>query len=109
VDQISEVVPEVGDFTRWVIQSKLVEDGIEVQLNHCIDCILSDSLTCTCDGNETRIEGDAFVLALGMTPNTDVLDALADVDVEVIAVGDAVKPRKVLQAIHEGFHAGRRI
>ncbi len=113
VDQISQVVPEVGDFTRWVIQSKLVEDEIEVKLNHCIDCILSDSLSCTCEGNETRIEGDAFVLALGMTSNTELLAALANVnvdgDMEIIAVGDAVKPRKVLQAIHEGFHAGRRI
>ena len=114
VDQIDEVVPEVGVFTRWVIQGKLLEDGVAVKLNHCIDCILPGSLTCTCDGDEVQIAGDAFVLALGMTPNTELLDALAnitniDVDMEIITVGDAVKPRKVLQAVHEGFHAGRRI
>ncbi|MBN1875762.1 MAG: FAD-dependent oxidoreductase, partial [Anaerolineae bacterium] len=109
VDQISEIVPEVGTFTRWVIQGKLAEDGIATKLNHCIDCILPGSLSCTCGEDTATIEGDAFVLALGMTSNTGLLDALGDVDAEVIAVGDAVKPRKVLQAIHEGFHAGRRI
>ncbi len=109
VDQIAEVSPEVGVFTRWVIQSKLVEDGIEVKLNHCIDCILPGSLTCACEGEDVQIEGDAFVLALGMTPNAELRDALADAEIEIITVGDAVKPRKILQAVHEGFHAGRRI
>lgn len=109
VDQIAEVSPEVGVFTRWVIQSKLVEDAVEVKLNHCIDCILPGSLTCTCEDEEIQIEGDAFVLALGMTPNAELLDALADAEIEIITVGDAVKPRKILQAVHEGFHAGRRI
>jgi len=27
----------------------------------------------------------------------------------VLAIGDAVKARKILDAVHEGYHAGRRI
>jgi hypothetical protein len=30
-------------------------------------------------------------------------------DIEVIPVGDVNSPQKIMQAVHEGFHAGRRV
>ncbi len=109
VDQVAEVVPEIDPFTRWVVQGRLLEDHITVKLNHCIECIMPDSVSCTCGEDEASLEGDAIVLALGMKSDTTLLDSLAGLPVEVIAIGDAVKPRRVMQAVHEGFHAGRRI
>jgi 2,4-dienoyl-CoA reductase-like NADH-dependent reductase (Old Yellow Enzyme family)/thioredoxin reductase len=111
VDQLSLVVPEVETFTRWVVLSRLVEDGVDIRLNHCIECITDDGVSCTCAEDTAEISGDAVVLALGMTPNTTLLEEIRalPLDLEVIAVGDAVQARKVLQAVHEGYHAARRI
>ncbi len=109
VDQLPEIAPEMEIFTRWTVRGRLAEDGVAVKLNHCIECVMPDSVSCACGADSATVEGDAVVLALGMKSDTTLLDALAGLPVEVIAVGDAVKPRKVMQAVHEGFHAGRRI
>lgn len=60
------------------------------------------------DGAQQAIECDSVVLALGSAPSGSLateLSSLEGVDVEVI--GDAAGPRKVLNAVWEGFHAGR--
>jgi len=59
---------------------------------------------------ESLIECDAVVLALGFTTTAPVADGLVGVDdLEVRVIGDAVQPRKVLDAVWEGFHAARLI
>jgi NADPH-dependent 2,4-dienoyl-CoA reductase/sulfur reductase-like enzyme len=50
-----------------------------------------------------RLTGDAVVARQG------VPDALAGCDVETHVIGDALQPRKALEAIREGFEAGRRL
>lgn len=111
VDQLPNAVPEVEIFTQWVVLSRLLEDGVELKLNHSIQYLTPTSAKCTSEGLEVTVEGDAVVLALGMTSDTTLLKTLQTSfpQTEIIAIGDVVKPRKVLQAIHEGYHAGRRI
>lgn len=58
-------------------------------------------------GKETEFEADNVVLALGLAPQRDFAAALKDEDMEVFEVGDAVKGRKIFDAIHEGHCAVR--
>ncbi|MDQ7784406.1 MAG: FAD-dependent oxidoreductase [Desulfomonilaceae bacterium] len=60
------------------------------------------------DGEETTIKADTVVLAYRRSVQglIDYLDMNVD---EVIVVGDAVKPRYLYTAIHEGFKAGNRV
>jgi 2,4-dienoyl-CoA reductase-like NADH-dependent reductase (Old Yellow Enzyme family)/thioredoxin reductase len=111
VDQLPGVAPEVETFTQWVVQSRLAELGVEVKLNHCIQCFTPKGLSCACGDSEVAIQGDAVVLALGMKSDTALLDALRALALpaEIVPLGDVVKPRRVLQAIHEGYHAARRL
>jgi len=109
IDQLPTIAPEEIIFTQWVLQCRLAEDGIEVRVNHCITHITPTSVLCNGDGSETSIEGDAVVLALGMTANPTLYNELRELPIEVLAIGDAVKARKIINAVHEGFHAGRRI
>ena len=61
-------------------------------------------------GVESSIECDAVVLALGFAPDGRVAEELSSLEgIEVKVIGDAVAPRKVLNAIWEGFHAARLI
>jgi 2,4-dienoyl-CoA reductase-like NADH-dependent reductase (Old Yellow Enzyme family)/thioredoxin reductase len=55
------------------------------------------------DGTKKTIKGDTVVLALGFEPITDLYEALKDKVPELYAVGDCVEPRKIWDAIHEGF------
>ena len=60
------------------------------------------------DGATVVFQGDAVICALGMRAvNELALDLLAK-GYPVEIVGDAQKARKILDAVHEGYHAGRR-
>ena len=60
--------------------------------------------------NKTRtIEADTIVFARGMKPNRELVEALQDRLPEVYAIGDCVEPRKILNAIWEGFRTARLI
>ena len=58
----------------------------------------------TADGDRL-IEGDSVVYALGMRANRDVFYELEECAEDVVMVGDCVKARKVLGAIHESYYA----
>ena len=57
------------------------------------------------EGGEEFIPADGIVYAMGMRPNTGIVDELKDACIDTIAVGDCVKPRKARQAMEEGYWA----
>lgn len=57
------------------------------------------------EGSEEFIPADGIVYAMGMRPNTGIVDELKDACIDTIAVGDCVKPRKARQAMEEGYWA----
>lgn len=60
-------------------------------------------------GKRSVLEADTVVLALGARPKRELFDALKDRMPEVYDIGDCVEPRKVMNAIWEGFRTARRI
>ena len=59
-------------------------------------------------GREEEIPCDSVVLAIGLRPERELIDGLAGrKDIEVFEVGDCVTPRRILDAIHEGFRVAR--
>jgi len=61
------------------------------------------------DGKRNTLEADTVVLAVGFKSNYSLLEALKEKVPEVYAIGDCVEPRKVLNAIREGFRLARLV
>ncbi len=58
------------------------------------------------DGSPQVIQADTVVIAVGMKGQTELAFRLCDAaSKQYFLVGDCVSPRKVKQAVHEGFHA----
>ena len=55
------------------------------------------------------IEADTVVVAAGFKPNIELREDLKDTISETYAVGDCVEPRKVMDAIWEGYRIARLI
>ena len=106
VEQRGTLAPEVEIFTQWVIQGRLAEAGVAVKLNHCIECVTPTSVRCNCESGVDALEADAVVMALGMEADDTLFNPLPG---KTVRIGDAVQARNVLHAVHEGYHAGRRI
>ncbi len=60
------------------------------------------------DGEEKIFKAGAVIGAMGMRAVNELAYKLIDEGYSVEIIGDAQKARKILQAVHEGFSAGRR-
>jgi 2,4-dienoyl-CoA reductase-like NADH-dependent reductase (Old Yellow Enzyme family)/thioredoxin reductase len=58
------------------------------------------------EGNRRLFEADTIVIAVGTSPLREVANRLLDAALEVVQVGDCVKPQKVTEALYRGYHAG---
>lgn len=87
---------------------KLVADrGVKKEVGATVTKITPNSVTFTRDGAETTIECDTVLNAAGFKASNGLEDYLLDNFAEVAVVGDCERPRKILDAIHEGYHAVR--
>lgn len=111
VDMVPTVAPGLTVFTKWVMQSYLAELGVQVKINHKIVEMTGNKVVCEHEGEKVAFEGDNVICALGLKPVRGLWEELKaeNPNVEIIPVGDINSPRKILQAVHEGLHAGRRI
>ena len=112
IDMLPEPAPDMPIYTKWVLNSKLAELGIKIKTDHEIVEMTGKHVRCKHDGNITEFIADAVVCALGLKSRKQLTEELRDKlknTVDIIPVGDTNSPRKIMQAVHEGFHAARRI
>ena len=87
---------------------KMVKDrGVKVEANAKVTNITPTSVTFERDGQTMTLECDTVLNAVGFRPNNQLEELLDEKYDEVAVIGDAVAPRKILTAIHEGYHAIR--
>lgn len=111
IDMLPDVAPDMAIYTKWVLNAKLAELGIQVKVNHKIVEMTGKKVICEFEGREVAFVGDAVICALGLKSERSLWQQLQEKlpDTEIIPVGDINSPRKIMQATHEGFHAARRI
>lgn len=111
VDMLSSAAPDLNVFTKWVLESKLAELGVQVKANHKIIEMTGSQVSCEYEGKHLTYQGDSVVCALGLKPSRGLVEELRVQckGTDIILVGDVNKPRKIMQATHEGYHAARRI
>ena len=81
--------------------------GVKVEANAKVTEITDHSVTFERDGEVFTIECDTILNAVGFKSNNQLEDILEEKYEDVVVIGDAVAPRKILTAIHEGYHAIR--
>jgi NADPH-dependent 2,4-dienoyl-CoA reductase/sulfur reductase-like enzyme len=91
------------------IGALLAQKNVEVMTETKLIEIASDGVVVERHGQRQKLVADSVVIATGFTPDLSLRDALEEGVEEVVAVGDCAKPRTILDAIWEGFHAARVI
>jgi 2,4-dienoyl-CoA reductase-like NADH-dependent reductase (Old Yellow Enzyme family)/NADPH-dependent 2,4-dienoyl-CoA reductase/sulfur reductase-like enzyme len=59
--------------------------------------------------NNYKFEADTVVIAMGYLPNNTLGEALKEEVPELYMIGDCVKPRNILHAVHEAAYVARKI
>ena len=86
----------------------MVKDrGVKVKADAKVINITSDRITYEKDGESFSIPYDTIFNAAGFKSNNELEDPLEGFYDNVTVIGDAVSPRKILNAVHEAYHAIR--
>jgi 2,4-dienoyl-CoA reductase-like NADH-dependent reductase (Old Yellow Enzyme family)/thioredoxin reductase len=109
--KIVEILDEIAVGVCLSIKAGLVHrlkaSGINMLTGLKCNEITQNGLIATGKGGERKfIEADTIVLAAGAEPNIHLLTALEDGVAEIHLVGDCAEPRRILQAISDGYRAG---
>ncbi len=100
---------DIGISTRWVVITCIRRLGIRVLDQHKVQEVNEKGVLVEKDGEETLLPADTVVLASGAVANNPLEEALTGKVKELHVIGDALSPRKLTEAIREGFDLAREI
>jgi pyruvate/2-oxoglutarate dehydrogenase complex dihydrolipoamide dehydrogenase (E3) component len=102
---------DIGLITSFYVRRMLADKGVEfLRFSEVLKVENGEVHISQKGGKKVKLSNlDAIVLALGAVSNAQLGNDIADMVPEVHVIGDALKPRKALDAIFEGFETGRKI
>ena len=108
VEMLDRVLAETMSPIDIMMLSKMIaESGITILTSTKLIGIEDAKITVESNGVQSTIDCDTVVLAIGFRANNSLEEELKDKVKDIVTVGDAVAPRKVLNATWEGYHAIR--
>ena len=100
---------DIGLSTRWVVIKSLRRLGVKVMDRCGIKEVNQDGVVVDKEGKEVLVPADTVVLAIGAVPNDELVKQLEGKVKELHVIGDALEPRKLNEALREGFDLARRL
>lgn len=98
---------DIGQSTRWTILQDMHRFGIKVITGAVATEITPDGVVIKKGDIQELVEADTVILAVGSKSESSLCEEIKERVKEVYMVGDAVSPRKALDAIYDGFTAGQ--
>jgi NADH dehydrogenase FAD-containing subunit len=106
---LEEVGSDMDILAKNMLLKRLKNHDVGINSNTEVTQLTAE-LAITLQGErEVRYPIETVVLAVGVRPNRELPNALEGGDLVAHVIGDAVKPRKALEAIWEGFEVGNKI
>ena len=111
IEMLDDVAMDMSSRPRWLLLRRLQESGgVEILVKTKVNKIEGQTVFVEKDGHPVELgKMNEIVLAVGYKPNSILYDSLKGKIAELYTIGDCVKPRKALEAIHEGFEVGLKI
>ena len=116
IDILPEIGTSIGKSTRWVYLDELKKLGIQIIVNAKITKITDNAIEYFIENTEHKLDNlDTIVLATGVKPNEDLYETLkpelgkAGFNPKIIKLGDCRKVGTILDAIHSGFDAVKKL
>jgi 2,4-dienoyl-CoA reductase-like NADH-dependent reductase (Old Yellow Enzyme family)/NADPH-dependent 2,4-dienoyl-CoA reductase/sulfur reductase-like enzyme len=110
VEMLGDLATDLEMRSRLALLQLLKERGVKILTHWKLEKIDNGYVHLLGrDWKRKEVATDSVVLALGMTPNQELVKPLREKFSDLYVIGDCVKPRKIYQAIHEGAFAGRAI
>jgi 2,4-dienoyl-CoA reductase-like NADH-dependent reductase (Old Yellow Enzyme family)/thioredoxin reductase len=110
VEMMEEVARDMPYGPRHLLMERLRAKGVRLLTSARVKEIMDAGVLLAVDGREEWIRDvDWIVLAVGSTPLDDLSKRIEGLVPEVYVIGDAKRPRKILDATSEGAEVALRI
>jgi 2,4-dienoyl-CoA reductase-like NADH-dependent reductase (Old Yellow Enzyme family)/thioredoxin reductase len=109
-----EMLPAIATDMEVISRNEMLEHiagvGVVIKAGHRVTAILPDAVVARDgDGLEAAFPADQVLLAVGLTPRTDLEPPLRGQGIECYPVGDCVQVREILSAVREAYDTALRI
>lgn len=111
VEMLDEVGKDLGEMRKIAVNMAIAESQIKTMAKtKCLE-ICDHKVKVEEDGKAEELYADTVVIAVGSKscPTKELEDVCAELQIPCHVVGDAVKARRALNAVHEAFAAAREI
>lgn len=109
VEILPKVGKDIGKSTRWTVMQELRDKKVEILTKVLIDEITDEGVKISKEGKEIFIAADTVVIACGYQANNSLYLECKDKFKETYIIGDSVKPRKIIDAIFEGWEVAAKV
>ena len=89
------------------LRDMLSERKVKVVADAKVLSITPDHVTYLKDGKQADIQADTVIIAAGYHANNSLEEELEKKVSDLTVIGDAQSPRKIINAVHEGYHTVR--
>ena len=101
---------DMGAIASFYLRRMLKGAGVNIFRFAEVKKVEDDEILMLREGKEEKLVNlDAVIVALGAKSNNSIAIEIARIVPEIHVIGDALKPRKALEAIAEGFETGRKV
>ncbi|KUO77236.1 MAG: NADH oxidase [Desulfosporosinus sp. BRH_c37] len=108
VEMLPKIMSDCSDSDNIVYSGMINEHSIKVMTSARVVEITPEGVVVDCGGKKV-IPADYILVAVGMKPQSDIYFDLKEAGVDVIRVGDCIKPGKIFDAVHTGYKAALRV
>jgi len=109
VEMLPKIGSDYGATYRHVVLRRLRETGIKMETSVMVEEITDRGVKAKRDGAVELFPGDTVVLAAGFKSNKELGEKLSGKVPAPYSIGDCVEPRRIKEAIEEGFVLAREI
>jgi NADPH-dependent 2,4-dienoyl-CoA reductase/sulfur reductase-like enzyme len=109
IEQLEGIANDIPPPVRMWLLFSLQKLNVEIMTNTVVKSVTAGGVNVQRGDKRFSIEADSIVVAVGHTPNTELVDDLEKLGCEVHTCGDVIEPRDIRFAIKEGFEVGGKI
>jgi 2,4-dienoyl-CoA reductase-like NADH-dependent reductase (Old Yellow Enzyme family)/thioredoxin reductase len=110
VEMLSEIATGVGSSLKMGLISRLTTGKVTVLTGtKCKEITEKTVIVTGKDGKDIALAADTVVLAVGAQPDIGLFQSLKDFIPEIEYIGDCVQPRRIIDAVGDGYRVGLSI
>ena len=107
IEMLKQVGLDMSSRARKIVLDKLIQGGIDIITEAKAVSLEKGVLIFERGGLQEKIKGvDSIVIAVGTESEKPNIPGLGKLRIPVRFIGDALSPRQLFEAIHEGFNTG---